>query len=327
MTKTGLVMGTPSFMSPEQAAGVKDIDPRTDLYSMAVILFQCVTGGLPHHADNYNALMVAIISEPPISPLSLRPDLPEPFAAIVLRGLEKRRDDRYSSAAEMFYDLRPYVDAGAVASLRAPVSPRGGAAPVPTLRAARQASGAAAGDRISGEEPTGLSPDSVPTRAEPSAGAHARDAEGDRGQPPWMGPGPETAHAAPPRSPMRLILAAAVVLGLALGAVVMGVALKYRDDEPRAARPAPEPAATEPAGPVAPVPVAPAGQGAETAPSPPEAGPRPGDAAVAPVAPVGKRPPTKTRPPVKVGDTPPHPFVEVDDQPPATPPRGLKELQ
>jgi serine/threonine-protein kinase len=326
MTKTGLVMGTPSFMSPEQAAGAKDIDHRTDLYSMAVILFQCVTGGLPHSADNYNALMVAIISEPPVSPLALRPDLPDALEAIIVRGLEKRREGRYASAAEMFYDLRPFVDAGAVAALRAPVSPRGAAAPLPTLREVREVreacekpeAAAAAGGEISGEEPTVYGPDSVPTRAEPSSGAKGRAPDG--APPPWLGAVPETSRAAPRRG-RGLVVAAAVALALVLGAVAAGFAISRgggADDA--AARPPVEPVPR-----AAPDPAPEANRlqdpAAAPTPAPPDARPAsgPADAGPAPApAPAGTRPRAKARHPEKADAAPPRGFREVDDLPAKT---------
>jgi serine/threonine-protein kinase len=122
MTRSGAVMGTPHYMSPEQAAGEHDIDHRTDLYSVGVILYECLTGVMPFDADNYNALLARIISTEPRAPRDVRPDLPPELEAAVMKALAKRRDHRHHDAAELFRAVLPYVDAGARATMRAPIS-------------------------------------------------------------------------------------------------------------------------------------------------------------------------------------------------------------
>jgi len=88
-------------MSPEQARGLKDIDPRTDVYSLGTVLFFLTTGCVPFEADNYNALMLAIISQEPPDVRALRPGIPEDVAAVIERAMAREREGRYASAAEL----------------------------------------------------------------------------------------------------------------------------------------------------------------------------------------------------------------------------------
>ncbi|MBT9456604.1 MAG: serine/threonine protein kinase [Burkholderiaceae bacterium] len=103
-TRTGLVLGTPSFMSPEQLAGLR-VDGRSDLYSLGVLLFQMLTGQLPHQAESMARLMNAIANEPAADVRSLRPQLPEALAMVVALALEKRPELRYSNGDQFADDL------------------------------------------------------------------------------------------------------------------------------------------------------------------------------------------------------------------------------
>ncbi len=104
-TKTGMVLGTPSYMSPEQLAG-KKVDGRSDLFSLGVMMFQMLTGRLPFQGESMAALMYKIANEKHPSPESIRPDLPRCTAIIINRALEKDRDKRYKTGAQMAADLR-----------------------------------------------------------------------------------------------------------------------------------------------------------------------------------------------------------------------------
>ena len=103
-TRTGMVLGTPSFMSPEQMAGRK-VDGRTDLYSLGVMLFQLLTGALPHRSESMAALMSQIVNDPAPDVRTLRPDLPEALANVVALALEKRVEVRYADGGQMADDL------------------------------------------------------------------------------------------------------------------------------------------------------------------------------------------------------------------------------
>jgi len=101
LTQTGSLLGTPSYMSPEQARGRVDVDHRTDIYSMGVILYQMLTGELPYQGDNYNALLSSLLTEQPKSLRALNPSIPADADALVLRELSKDPSERSQSAAEM----------------------------------------------------------------------------------------------------------------------------------------------------------------------------------------------------------------------------------
>ena len=104
-TKTGMVLGTPSFMSPEQIAGRK-VDGRSDLYSLGVMCFQLLTGGLPFRGDSMTELMYKIANEPAPDLRSLRPDLPKRLADVIALALQKPLDLRYQDGALLAADLR-----------------------------------------------------------------------------------------------------------------------------------------------------------------------------------------------------------------------------
>lgn len=121
-TKTGLVLGTPSFMSPEQLAG-KKVDGRSDLYSLGVMLFQLLTGVLPFRGDSMAELMFKIANEEAPDVRVIRPELPETLASIVALMLHKRPELRYQDGAQVALDLRSamLVAATAPSALSAPV--------------------------------------------------------------------------------------------------------------------------------------------------------------------------------------------------------------
>jgi tRNA A-37 threonylcarbamoyl transferase component Bud32 len=99
-TGTGII-GTPSYMSPEQAQGEKNLDGRCDVYSLGVVLFQALTGQLPFNADTPMGVAIAHIREPVPSLLEFRPDLPPAFEAVIHKALEKDPAKRYQTASEL----------------------------------------------------------------------------------------------------------------------------------------------------------------------------------------------------------------------------------
>lgn len=104
-TKTGMVLGTPSYMSPEQLAG-KKIDGRSDLFSLGVMLFQLVCGKLPFQGDSMAQLMYRIANEAHPDIRDIRPDVPDCLSAIIDRALAKDVEARYQSGNDMAADLR-----------------------------------------------------------------------------------------------------------------------------------------------------------------------------------------------------------------------------
>ena len=103
-TRTGLVLGTPSFMSPEQLAGMT-VDGRSDLYSLGVLLYQLLSGTLPHQSESMARLMQLIATEPAPDVRTRRPGLPESLALVLAVALEKRPELRYASGEQMARDL------------------------------------------------------------------------------------------------------------------------------------------------------------------------------------------------------------------------------
>ena len=108
-TRTGIVLGTPSFMSPEQLCGAK-VDGRTDLYALGVTLFQLLTGALPLRAESMPELMHKIVHVPAPDVRTLRPDLPEAVAILVAKALNKRPEDRYQTGAQLAQALTHAMD-------------------------------------------------------------------------------------------------------------------------------------------------------------------------------------------------------------------------
>jgi eukaryotic-like serine/threonine-protein kinase len=104
-TKTGIVLGTPSFMSPEQLEG-RSLDGRSDQFALGVSLYQLLTGQLPFRAESMPRLMQKIATEPHTRIRLVRPELPEAIDALVDRALAKSADDRYPGCAQFAADLR-----------------------------------------------------------------------------------------------------------------------------------------------------------------------------------------------------------------------------
>jgi len=110
LTQTGMVLGTPLYMSPEQARGDDELDHRVDLYALGVIMYEASTGRVPFSGNNYLSVISQVLNESPQPPREIRPELSDEFEAIVLKAMAKDRKDRYASADEMLADLNALLD-------------------------------------------------------------------------------------------------------------------------------------------------------------------------------------------------------------------------
>lgn len=109
LTQTGTVLGTPHYMSPEQARGEQNLTPQSDIYAMGVILYQMLTGRLPFDAPNYNALLIKILTEDPPLPEVLNPDLPEDIVEVIKIAMSRDSEERFQDCDEFKARLLPYV--------------------------------------------------------------------------------------------------------------------------------------------------------------------------------------------------------------------------
>jgi serine/threonine-protein kinase len=169
LTATGVAIGTPAYMSPEQCAGDKEIDGRSDLYSLGVVAYQMLCGTLPFSGSGTGALLIKHLSEKPVPVSERAPDIPPWLARVVMRLLEKQPSDRFGDAGALVRAL----DQGETGS------------PPPAVGSTQPQSGAAAwsaspaappGTRMADPPPAvGWAPPlpAAPLAAAPAAGAAA----------------------------------------------------------------------------------------------------------------------------------------------------------
>ncbi|MBI5600738.1 MAG: serine/threonine protein kinase [Gemmatimonadetes bacterium] len=150
LTATGIAVGTPAYMSPEQAMGEREVDGRADIYSLGIVGYQMLAGELPFSAANTPSMLMKHLSEPPRPLLELRPDLPANLAAAIERALCKAPADRWPDAAafrDALAESAPVTLTGTAAAARAaalvaqaaPSSPAAAYAPRPKAEGALSA--------------------------------------------------------------------------------------------------------------------------------------------------------------------------------------------
>jgi serine/threonine-protein kinase len=172
-TRTGSVMGTPYYMSPEQCEGKANIDHRADIYSLGVILFEMATKNVPFGGEGYGEIIVKHITTPAPSPRAINPLLPYSVEAIIMRALAKRRDERFQTMEEFAAALldpegyaasAPLFDADGATSAPISIPDASGAAP------AGRADSVMSGQVVFGEPNPDLGARAVPM---PSTFRHA----------------------------------------------------------------------------------------------------------------------------------------------------------
>lgn len=217
-TQSGMVMGSPKYMSPEQAMGYT-VDSRSDIFSLGVVLFEMLTGKPPFDGDNLNAILYRVMNEEPADCRSLNPRIPQGVANIVAKMLEKKPERRYENARSLARDLKMFqtfsgaaetaangemtVDAGAATLVAAPRAVRGGQANMWYAGSAAAAIAVTAGwFWLAGEE---RAPPPVTTASSASTSASERGGKIERArQATATSPARTTASVPQPREPEPL---------------------------------------------------------------------------------------------------------------------------
>ena len=159
LTQAGSVMGTATYFSPEQAQG-QTVDPRSDLYSLGVVLYEMVTGRTPFTGDTPLAIAYKHVQDQPEPPSTIIPDLPADMDAVIMKLLRKKPDERYVSAEELRADLRRFLEGE-------PTHAGAAAAGAGMATAAMAGVAAAAGAGMAAGDATQLQPSADGAVAEP----------------------------------------------------------------------------------------------------------------------------------------------------------------
>jgi len=303
-TRTGSVLGTPYYMSPEQARGLRSVDYRSDLWSVGVIAYRCIIGVLPFEGEAVGDLLVKLCTAPLPIPSQVAPDVPPGFDAWFAKALTREPEHRFSSASELAESL------AAVCGLAVRGAYSTGDIPIPSFASGPMAHSSPAITPGPGAlTPAGIMPVTpYPTADRTGSNPAFSHSAGTANTLQMATHAPTTQTPAPASGKNTgaiIAAAAAAVVVLAIGGAVL---LKTLGGEPAAATPAPAPAETvAPPVPAQP-PVAPPTQAAPppTLAAPPTASAAP---SVAPAVPV--RPPAGhiNRPPPGPGVKPPKPPV------------------
>jgi serine/threonine-protein kinase len=262
-TRTGSVLGTPYYMSPEQARGLRSVDHRSDLWSVGVIAYRCIVGALPFDGEAVGDLLVKLCTAPLPIPSHVTPDVPPGFDAWFAKALSREPSLRFSTASELAESL------GAVCGVSIRGSYATGDIPIPSFASGPMA---ASGDRLPAVLPVTPYPTADRTGPNPvvsAAVSAASTMQMATGAPTTQTPAPSTS-----KSTGTIVAAAAaavVVLGIGVGVLVKTVGGSAAETLPRP----PETVAT-------------------SVDPPPEARPAPTVPAIASAAPSAAAPPVPT---------------------------------
>ena len=178
MTQTGTMMGTPLYMSPEQARGARDVDGRTDIYAASVMFYRALTGSLPYSAETLNELLFKIVLEDPKPLRDLAPEVDEVFAGIVHKGLSRDLEQRFQTAREYQQAIAVWGRTQGRASLAfattmqsdppGPASTPRDVPPIPAVKTPQGMTGANVGTPTAWSED---GPEADPAKVRPAAGA------------------------------------------------------------------------------------------------------------------------------------------------------------
>ncbi|MBA3894444.1 MAG: protein kinase [Gemmatimonadales bacterium] len=139
LTQTGMAIGTPAYMSPEQAAGDKGVDARTDVYSLGAVLYEMLAGEAPFTGPTAQAIIAKRLSEPPPSVRRVRPNVPEAVDQAIQRALATVAADRFASAAELNRALQgPATTSGTPVTTPEPMASAAATSPAPARPASRR---------------------------------------------------------------------------------------------------------------------------------------------------------------------------------------------
>ncbi len=211
LTMAGTVMGTPEYMSPEQAQGLASVGPATDIYALGVVLYELLTGAFPFQADTPMGMLAARLLQAPTPPRDLRGDLPVPVEDVVMRSLARKPEARFASAADMVRALRSAAGIGSAEPQR-PATPMAG---MPAMGATIKASALP-------QLPSLPTPPSSPPYVRPASSPPISAPATAPMAPPQQGfvlPPVATAPAARKGPNTLIVIAAALALAMAAGCV------------------------------------------------------------------------------------------------------------
>ena len=175
LTQDAQALGSPLYMSPEQMNSSRDVDPRSDIWALGIVLYQLVAGVTPFHADTIQGLCARVLMGAPTPLAELRPDAPPGFEAVVLRCIERDRERRFRNVAELAAALAPFATPAAIGYVQRVARVLGVPAPAPEAAAsvAAPAPGATTGAAMTGGAAVAVTsaPSSTVVMASPVSGA------------------------------------------------------------------------------------------------------------------------------------------------------------